>query len=445
MSEVKVKLFAMAKDEATYIPQWVFHHLYFGFDEIEIWLNNITDSSEEICNKLVLKETKFKFRNVDNILKEYQDKNLPFQHILYNQIFKEELAKRDFTHLFFLDIDEFWIPKDFCTTIHDVVQKFSLSDTLSFSWYIDDATYWKLPFEKLLSENQNLYKNKHVKSLVKITDKVETSHAHNSIVRDGVSSHSDGSLIEVNETNSYGGFISEPKLIATSSVLDDYFILHAIYKSQIEYVASLFKGLRQDGLSNILKTNREGYQKGFENLDLPIPINFSIKKDLLNQYYSNYQLFIEHKQILYELLSAQINTVLNYNKVINYVTSNKELILTKYSHLFKGVVSETFSPIIFRYSIDNVEFLGEQSILQGWTTLHDSRAQIRFYHKRDNLLIEVLGILNKIDRPDVLKTINNNIPLKCGFTFTFPNTVKPERVILLETNYINTIKFLIED
>ena len=40
-----LKLVAIAKDEAPYLAEWIFHHLYLGIHEIEIYLNGITDKT----------------------------------------------------------------------------------------------------------------------------------------------------------------------------------------------------------------------------------------------------------------------------------------------------------------------------------------------------------------------------------------------------------------
>lgn len=45
---MKVKLVAIAKDEAAYLPDWIFHHLYFGFDSIDIYVNNTTDNTYDL-------------------------------------------------------------------------------------------------------------------------------------------------------------------------------------------------------------------------------------------------------------------------------------------------------------------------------------------------------------------------------------------------------------
>ena len=48
----KVKLVAIAKDEGAYLVDWIFHHLYFGFYAIDIYVNRTSDNTFEIADKL---------------------------------------------------------------------------------------------------------------------------------------------------------------------------------------------------------------------------------------------------------------------------------------------------------------------------------------------------------------------------------------------------------
>lgn len=64
---MKIKLIAIAKDEAAYLPDWIFHHLYFGFDSIDIYVNNTTDNTNDL--KLFLeKEHRVSFIDGDSFL-----------------------------------------------------------------------------------------------------------------------------------------------------------------------------------------------------------------------------------------------------------------------------------------------------------------------------------------------------------------------------------------
>ena len=44
-SDSKIKLVAIAKNEAAYLAEWIFHHLYLGVDEIEIHFNRCSDNT----------------------------------------------------------------------------------------------------------------------------------------------------------------------------------------------------------------------------------------------------------------------------------------------------------------------------------------------------------------------------------------------------------------
>ena len=39
MEEIKIKLIAIAKNEAANLPQWVFHHFRIGVDSIDVYIN----------------------------------------------------------------------------------------------------------------------------------------------------------------------------------------------------------------------------------------------------------------------------------------------------------------------------------------------------------------------------------------------------------------------
>ena len=61
MMEIKIKLVAIAKDEAAYLPQWIFHHLRLGVDSIDVYINDSFDNSIEISRKINAIEPRFKY------------------------------------------------------------------------------------------------------------------------------------------------------------------------------------------------------------------------------------------------------------------------------------------------------------------------------------------------------------------------------------------------
>ena len=69
---IRIKLAAIAKDEAAYIPLWVYHHLRFGFDSIDVWINASNDNSIKILEKIKEKNhIKINFFDADDFLKNY--------------------------------------------------------------------------------------------------------------------------------------------------------------------------------------------------------------------------------------------------------------------------------------------------------------------------------------------------------------------------------------
>src|SRR5690625_5458295 len=85
---MRIKLCAIAKDESAYLFNWVFHHLYFGFDEVEVWLNNITDNSEELCREMARISSQFKYRVADDVVSEAYRRGKMFQIIAYEKKYK---------------------------------------------------------------------------------------------------------------------------------------------------------------------------------------------------------------------------------------------------------------------------------------------------------------------------------------------------------------------
>ena len=132
---MKIKVVAIAKDEAAYLPEWCFHHLYFGFDACEVWLNNITDNSIEVCKTLVTRtQNRFSWVMADDLLASCNVKGKNFQTEAYNIAFGQA-RRQGFSHVLFIDLDELWIPHDFQSSIHDFLASKDLTqaDVVSFN------------------------------------------------------------------------------------------------------------------------------------------------------------------------------------------------------------------------------------------------------------------------------------------------------------------------
>jgi hypothetical protein len=50
--EPRILLAGIAKNEAAYLPEWIFYHLNIGIDVIRVYVNNTDDNTLQILDKL---------------------------------------------------------------------------------------------------------------------------------------------------------------------------------------------------------------------------------------------------------------------------------------------------------------------------------------------------------------------------------------------------------
>ena len=160
----KIKLVAVAKDESAYLPEWIFHHFYFGFDAIDIYINRTQDNSLDALEKIQKIHKNLNFYVADWI-DLCLDKTVrsQLQNIIYAKSYYEEKSKQTYTHIMFLDIDEFWTPLDLNTNINHFIDKFQKHSSISFQWF--NISGEEKQFSYLEKEMNGRY-NSHVKTLI---------------------------------------------------------------------------------------------------------------------------------------------------------------------------------------------------------------------------------------------------------------------------------------
>lgn len=100
----KVKIVAVAKDEAPFFPLWVYHHFYFGFNAIDIYINRTSDNSEDVLDNLSLVFPKLSYFHINSLdyLNSIYESNTPLQLQAYGLAYENE---KDYDYLLFIDID----------------------------------------------------------------------------------------------------------------------------------------------------------------------------------------------------------------------------------------------------------------------------------------------------------------------------------------------------
>ncbi len=319
--EIKVKLVAIAKDEAAYLPDWIFHHLYFGFDEIDIYVNNTTDNTNDLKFSLH-KENRVNFIDgnsfFNNLVNKPQEKI--YRHAM-------DLAKREgFTHLLFLDVDEFWTPKDFNSDIKNCLNSIK-SDVICFEWFIlqSELAEFSEPYN---IENEGIL-SPFVKSILCLNRDYENVGVHNSISSSASYVLVDGTPA-LFEGKGKGKIASEYK----SKELKQYFIQHRMFRSQMEYVSLLAQPLAINPSNAIstFKSNRPGYCPITSNVRYYLPEeklekyafykNEFMSKYLCEEYFSKARDFVKNRFISVNknISNAASFESFTLNKILKNVT-----------------------------------------------------------------------------------------------------------------------------
>jgi len=261
---MKIRLGAIAKDEAAYLPDWIFHHLHFGFDDIEVVVNNTRDNSIAILDKIAAHHP-VKFCDLGETP---IDGRTSFQRRAYLELLKR--ARRDgVTHLMFLDIDEFWTPGNFEESIHNVLGHWPDANVVSFQWALKCRE--PSPFGAPFDQSNAIIWNRHVKSIFETRLKLEFIGAHNVRGPQVRNVLADGQVLDPAGQS----LLKTHPLLLNLRRAPPYFVLHRIWRSPMEYVAILGQGLRQQVTAISLasddpeyearlriKANRRGYARG---------------------------------------------------------------------------------------------------------------------------------------------------------------------------------------
>jgi hypothetical protein len=242
----KIKLIAIAKDECAYLPEWIFHHLYFGFDYIQILVNRTSDNTDAMLTRLVKKHPQVTWNKVDYLDWIPGNVHKKLQHIAYASAIDKTLTEEsDVTHVMFLDIDEFWIEKSFKKTVIEFLSDIESNSAISFNWLIDTPS--PSPFETIPQTLSGI-RNTHVKSLFPLSRKIKKIRLHRPLLVPNHYLMPNGVPFKPQADND-----ELSREIETSQC----FIYHRVYRSEFEYISTLYRG--QPGRSEApFKMNRSG-------------------------------------------------------------------------------------------------------------------------------------------------------------------------------------------
>ena len=267
--QLNIKLVAVAKDEGAYLGEWIFHHLYIGIDEIEIWLNNCGDNSSSILSTISKHEPRVKLVEATSLFRLCASADVGFQQSAYEMAFQTARASKLNTHIIYLDLDEYLIGPSPKSNIKDLISTYKDAAVISFRWQSDSPLTGNKKFSKAIKSRMTTYKMNHVKFLAQLDNpQIKGPAYHNFYVRneDNIKNIlADGSLL--NKANSMKGrqVLASDFRENQDNASANWFVLHTVYRSKAEYCATLIRG-NCSGKDNIpignqyaLKENRWGY------------------------------------------------------------------------------------------------------------------------------------------------------------------------------------------
>jgi hypothetical protein len=321
-SNYKIKLVAIAKDEAAYIPEWVYHHLFMGFDDIEIFINRTTDNSDKVLNNISKHYPNVSWQYADWIDWCPADASKHIQFITYAKAMYDCQQAGDFTHIFFLDIDEFLILDGLTSSIHEIIARYPQGTPIAFEW-VNDCTPSADAFSRLPSTlTGNL--SPLVKTLLPINIGIKEFRHHLPLFKQPV----DTLLVDLSLFK--GQEKIKQALDKSVNFLKSSFIYHRAHRSQYEYVSLLYRGRPGDNFA--YKSNRRGYPKLTAKSCL-----VELDKAKFTEYQSSYADFIDSIDSASLVVEAEKFVCDRYQRSVDNIDSHLSQDYSLMMRLFSGV------------------------------------------------------------------------------------------------------------
>jgi hypothetical protein len=246
------KVCAVAKDEGPYLAEWIFHHLHFGFDLIHVYINRTSDSSVAVLERIGQSYPQVTFEFIDWIDLCDPGVSAKLQTVAYAKEL-EQSRQQGMNWLLFLDIDEFWTPNDFATSVDRFVARTCVDgrpQPICHLWHCELGQH--APFTPL-QRGAGYELSSHLKTLFPL-DGIDIRH---------VRVHHPIFGAEVTPLDADGApmtFDAQQSELASHSVVKpkSAYIIHRMYRSEQEYMALSLRG--RPSQRRRLKMNRPGYR-----------------------------------------------------------------------------------------------------------------------------------------------------------------------------------------
>jgi len=306
-----VRIAAIAKDEAPYIAQWVHHHLYFGFDQIHVYVNRSEDQTVDILSKIAQKYKGVTYEIADWIDLCPDNINKGLQKICYAKDL-HFCRMNNIEFLMYLDIDEFWVPADFDSKIKDHI--YIDADAIAFNWHCELARPQE--FSSIAPDGE-YYIHRLCKTLFRTDLVINSLRVHFPEFKNASCYDADHNPLVMSDDKPQA--LNKDLCYSKSS-----FVIHRMYRSRTEYMAALLKG--RAGQKGSLKNNRPGFfASGMVENELKITFNH----DRHDCYLKSQNMFIDFCDVSIMIDAARDEVFAKASEVEVYIKSNPDDITVK--------------------------------------------------------------------------------------------------------------------
>ena len=329
------------------MAEWIFHHLQLGVDEIDVYLNGISDNSYIISNKISRITNRVNFISADEFLRISLKAEERFQLLIYNHALKSERKVGRFSHLLFLDIDEFLMPARFGKKIKNLLVDSGKADVVSFLWYSDLPSMDRPKFSPPITQSIGMMKMTQNKSMCRLEGAAKSATIHTFSVRKKDKLTADYRL---SNGNPWKKLVSSQRFSSKdyellSESFEPWFVYHRIFRSHDEYCAHLMQREVHCMRDQPIKNKRFGYR-----IDNNIEeggrfsgksIEYRVDWWHFQVYQFAYRVFIWRSGLRPSIRRGQRYVKKRYRKLKRLLLKRPHL-LHKYSKTFRSTRFETF-------------------------------------------------------------------------------------------------------
>jgi hypothetical protein len=286
----RILLAGIAKDEAAWLPEWIAHHLFMGFAGVALYINNTSDNSIEILDRIRRHYPQVSYRTdargetyamagTESLIRDsyLRDSRLQAcatvgQYLLAGQ--------QGYSHVSFLDIDEFFVAPGF-RDAPDFVARHCSADLFALRWFNESGR--ETPFMPALRDTIH---GARAQGRASIKNIVRTG-------LDQISFHNQHIIQLPDNRRIYGAAIyrdsmnmpaPEREAMPAPAWNPDAWILHCMHRSEPEYLASLIRGNPDIwNTANQLKRNRSGWSRAYPHVFRPDPAWLQRRQTFVDQ------------------------------------------------------------------------------------------------------------------------------------------------------------------